>query len=89
MQIEVDLSHVLSAQKGSLVIEVVVSSGYPQVRPGLTARVMPGLVEPSVMEEMAKCMVSAMESALAVNGPAVFFSIDQAASFLRCKNSTA
>ena len=29
---QVDLSHVLSAQKGSLVIEVVVSSGYPQVR---------------------------------------------------------
>jgi len=89
MEIEVDLSHVLSTQQGSLVIEAIVSSGYPQVRPRLTARVRPGLLESGVIEEMAKCMVSAMESALAVNGPAVFFSIDQAAAFLRCRNSNA
>ncbi|CAE7355474.1 unnamed protein product, partial [Symbiodinium natans] len=83
VEIEVDLSHVLEKPQGSLVIEVLVPSDYPQARPQLRARALIGGLEPQVVKELACCMASAMESALAVNGPAVFFSIDQAAAFLR------
>jgi len=81
--IEVDLSHMLKKPKGSVSIVATVPHDYPRKRPELKARDPENAIDPELMEELVQCGATALQSAFAASGPAVFFAVDQVAALLR------
>lgn len=81
--IEVDLSHMLKKPKGSVSIAATVPHDYPRKRPELKARDPENAIDPELMEELVQCGATALQSAFAASGPAVFFAVDQVAALLR------